>query len=487
MQTAIAEMRASRSEHHDRFDPLVGAVIIDRMGNELGRTHRASLREGDHAEFTLLERLLLSMDLEGSTLYVTLEPCTSRRPPKKPCAERIVATRVSKVYIGMPDPNPQIQGRGITYLFDHDVEVGFFDLDLYREIREANKDFIAQHEQAADASVDADAFHGPSDREKEPVPTAEIGDLSVETVQAYVAARDLKYDVPSPELWTFMLKNGFLTTIESVEKLIPTVAGLLLFGTRPEDFLVQSKVKAEARHGQETVAKDIGGPLISMPDDITRFLAANMTTYTRIDGFKRVEVPAYPLEALREAIVNAIVHRDYGGGMRVLVQVFGDRIVVKSPGHLIRPLSLKAVRSYNAAPYGRNPRIAETFSHMGLMEERGWGIPAMRDILLQHNLPPPRFDYEGGYFVVTFHGRRRVAAEAEVAPQILEQLTERQRNIVEMILKRRRITSSDCVTEFNVTRDTVNRDFSQLMSLGVIEKRGSGRGTYYVLLGSEAR
>jgi tRNA(Arg) A34 adenosine deaminase TadA len=72
MQLAISEMRKSRSEHNHKADPLVGAVLIGQDGKLLGKTHRGSLRMGDHAEYTLIERLLTDSDLDGAKLFVTL-------------------------------------------------------------------------------------------------------------------------------------------------------------------------------------------------------------------------------------------------------------------------------------------------------------------------------------------------------------------------------------------------------------------------------
>ena len=79
MQLAFEEMMRSRSEHKEKSDPMVGAVLVDKDGRHLGSTHRGDLRVGDHAEFTLIERYLSSANLEGATLYVTLEPCKTQR------------------------------------------------------------------------------------------------------------------------------------------------------------------------------------------------------------------------------------------------------------------------------------------------------------------------------------------------------------------------------------------------------------------------
>ena len=119
MEAAVEEMRKSRSEHVDKRDPLVGAAIVGPDGKPMAASFRGDLRVGDHAEFTLIERYLRDKRLEGATLYVTLEPCTKRNPPKKPCADRIVKARIRRVFIGMTDPNPDICGRGIQHLLAH--------------------------------------------------------------------------------------------------------------------------------------------------------------------------------------------------------------------------------------------------------------------------------------------------------------------------------------------------------------------------------
>ena len=146
MEAAIEEMRKSRSEHTDRPDPMVGAVLVDRSGKVLGGAHRGNFRGGEHCEFTLLEKVLPHVALTDSALYVTLEPCSDRTPPKKACARRIVESGIARVVIGIPDPNPLIHWHGISHLFKHGVDVDFFDRDLRAEIQEENKDFMGYYE-----------------------------------------------------------------------------------------------------------------------------------------------------------------------------------------------------------------------------------------------------------------------------------------------------------------------------------------------------
>ena len=111
MESAVDEMLRSRSEHMGKPDPLVGVVLVDKHGKELARAHRGSFGHGDHAEFTIFEKLTSDEDPVGRTLFVTLEPCTKREQPKKPCAQRAIEKGIKRAVIGIRDPNPEIYGR----------------------------------------------------------------------------------------------------------------------------------------------------------------------------------------------------------------------------------------------------------------------------------------------------------------------------------------------------------------------------------------
>jgi ATP-dependent DNA helicase RecG len=482
MKIAISEMHESRSEHENKYDPMVGAVLVDDNGNVIDKAHRGDFRVGEHAEYTLIERILPNRDLEGTTLYVTLEPCSTRHPPKKSCAERIVSARIKRVIIGTLDPNPEIHGKGIVFLQDNNIEVDFFDIDLIREIRNFNKDFINQYDQISKSPNDAiEKFEGTSEKEKEPVIETSLDDLSQEIIREYLNYRNKSIKNQSSELNTFLYKNGFLSKSEFNGSFLPTTAGLLLFGTSPEDSLTQSKIKLEAHHGKKIVTSEVVGPILMMPDKIKKFLDENMRTYTEIKDFKRVEVPEYPWEAIREAVINAIVHRDYNEGQRIIIQLLKNKLIIKSPGLPLHPLSLEKIRSYNVPSLSRNPRIAEAFCTFKLMEERGWGLNRMRDLLIENKLPLPEFTYESGYFVVTFFSSVVIPEAIKITPNIIEKMTKRQREMIEFIYNQQRVTSSECAIEFKISRLTARRDLNKLIELKIIERKGVRRNTYYII------
>jgi ATP-dependent DNA helicase RecG len=153
MEKAIEVMLQSVAEPRidAKASPKVGAVLIVPYELAGGRDRlitafRGELREGDHAEFTLIERKCRDWKLDGSVLFATLEPCApgARRHPKLGCAERIVLARIKEVWVGIQDPDPTVDRKGIKYLQDNGVMVHMFDRDLQEKIREANEEFIAQ-------------------------------------------------------------------------------------------------------------------------------------------------------------------------------------------------------------------------------------------------------------------------------------------------------------------------------------------------------
>lgn len=144
MELAIQEAQKCVSEP-DKNSPLVGAVIA-RNGKPFARAHRGEIKAGEHAEFTLL-RKVESEDLSDTTLYVTLEPCTSRGPEKHPCVERVTIRKIPRVVVGMLDPNEKIRGLGVIALRRAGVRVELFPHDLMLKLEGLNHRFILEQSQ----------------------------------------------------------------------------------------------------------------------------------------------------------------------------------------------------------------------------------------------------------------------------------------------------------------------------------------------------
>lgn len=454
---------------------MVGAVLVDQHGKLLGATHRGDLRVGDHAEFTLIERYLRDENLERAILYVTLEPCVKRSANKTPCAERIKDARIGRVVIGMTDPNPDIRGKGVQDLLDHGIKVEFFDIELISKIKEANKDFIdywANNESAAPA---VQSFEGASDKEVEILPHVGLNAFSPEACSYYLRKRHLDVGFGTPEFWNFAKERRFVGNTDA-QALAPTVAGIVLFGSKAADVLPQCRIALEAARGTRVVQAEFEGPLVAFRDFLDDFFKEHMQYFTEVRGLDRITEPEYPFEAIREAAFNAVLHRDYGAGSRVHITLSEDRLVVRSPGGLLEPVTLAAMREFNAPQYSRNPHIAQALCHLGWVEERASGLRRMRDAMIRSGLPSPEFDYDGGYLVVTLRGNKR---KPQISQEQLLELSPPELKIVNMISRTGATTARKIAQTLRVDITTARRHLRKLLGKKIIDKTGSGSKISY--------
>jgi predicted HTH transcriptional regulator len=275
-----------------------------------------------------------------------------------------------------------------------------------------------------------------------------------------------------------------------------TAAGLVFLGRDPSAVLPHCRVSADAYRGKEldgdpSDQEDIRGPMPHVVERVVAFIDRNTRHPVRVVGLNRVRLDEYPTEAIREAVVNALAHRNYeDGGRRIMVEVFSDRVVISSPGNPPSPITLAKLRRGTYKPCSRNPVIAQCLSYFHRIEERGSGFRRMRDAMLDHGLEKPKLGTNTGYFQITFVGpgddvdRLRVPASAVgqlLPPSIVEQLNDRQRKIVALMAEGEEVTSRQCGELFGITRDTAARDFAQLVELGLAQRLGAGRSTRYRL------
>jgi len=134
-EMAIAEARKSIAEDDGEPHPYVGVVIV-KDGKILATGYRGESGDGDHGEYCALKKLN-EADVQGATIYTTLEPCSTRKPPKKPCTERLIDSKVARVVSGMADKDESIYGH--SSLVEAGIEIAFFPNDLMQELLVLNK------------------------------------------------------------------------------------------------------------------------------------------------------------------------------------------------------------------------------------------------------------------------------------------------------------------------------------------------------------
>jgi predicted HTH transcriptional regulator len=218
------------------------------------------------------------------------------------------------------------------------------------------------------------------------------------------------------------------------------------------------------------------------------FVDRNTRHPMRVVGLNRVRLDEYPEEALREAFVNAVAHRQYeDAGRKIILEVLADRLVISSPGLPPAPITLASLRRGRYRPCSRNPVLAQCLSYFHRIEERGSGFRRMREQMLNHGLDAPVLGSEMGYFQVTFPGpgeeidRIRVPEkQLLVTPAVEVQLSDRQKRILEEALQTGSVTRRWCVAEFGIASDTAGRDLKALVEMGLLIPQGQGRSVRYV-------
>ena len=161
--------------------------------------------------------------------------------------------------------------------------------------------------------------------------------------------------------------------------------------------------------------KDFDGGIVADIEDALRFIERNTRVAYRIKGLKRQNIPEYPIHALREAITNAVMHRDWFiDGANVFVEIYTDRVEVVSPGSLPRGLSLADLGSKSVR---RNPLIADLLHRIDFIEKAGTGIRRIRNETRAQGCPEPEFE-ANGFVTVTFRPNPAVRAEAEEYPAV---------------------------------------------------------------------
>lgn len=472
MEMAIQIMNKSIQEpRQDKVSPKVGAILIKPDGTE-ETAFRGELRHGDHAEFTLLERKNRSNLLDASILFATLEPCApgARKHPKLGCAERIVNARIKKVWIGIEDPDPTVDRKGIKYLLDNGVEVEMFDADLQEQIRDANKQFIQEAEERAKMFKEEKPLVVLSEKERTE-PNADLDDLSETHLGTFIEKARLNVEWNTPNFHRILTQLGLLEFKD--DKFTPTGLGLLLFGERPQLIYPNAVIRATYKTtGRGEDIDTIEGPLILQSDKIQQWYESHIGKQIDRSSVERKITYDYPLEVFREAIINAIVHRDYDiDGAPIYFEINDDAIIIKSPGEPVKPITLDQIKRFNAPSLSRNPKLMYIFDQMDLVEQRGLGFQTIKDLPTKHNLPLPLVSYEAPYMILTFPRSIEAVKKVSDNPNVAK-LNDAQLKGYEWLKSVEESSTREYSDHFKIGYKTAQRHLAVMRELRVIRDNG---------------
>jgi len=262
----------------------------------------------------------------------------------------------------------------------------------------------------------------------------------------------------------------------------PTHAAVLLFGRAPQRFMPTSEIKCMHFHDTE-IRKPIPsyqvykGSLFDLVDEAVDFVMSKIarSVGTRAKGPQAPVSYELPKDAVAEAIVNAVIHRDYSSKASVQVMLFSDRLEVWNPGSLPPSLTPELLRRPHAS-IPHNPLIAEPFFLTRYIEKAGTGILDMISLCRGAGLPEPGYRQDGGQFVQTLWRDWLTAAVVDAAG-----LNDRQRQAIPRIKAAGRITNAEYQRLTDCIKKTASRDLEDLVFKGLLRRIGkTGRGTHYV-------
>jgi len=480
MEMAIEVMKKSVQEpRSDKICPKVGTVLVMSDGS-VHTAYRGELRYGDHAEFTLLERKNRHNDLTGSVLFSTLEPCApgSRCEPKMACAERIVLARIKKVWIGLEDPDPTVDRKGIKYLQNNNVEVNMFDQDLQKIIEKENHDFLIQAKNRAESKqkikpgilTDFEKVNNKAD----------YSDFSKEALSFYRDKIKFNGKITEDAFIKKLYHKGLID--KKINKFVPTGLGLILFGKVPEDFYPQTSLRGTVTYPNgKTEIKDFGGPLILVPEAVENWWEKIMPLSIDRSSSQRKISTDFPYEPIREAVINALVHRDYeiNGATSHLI-VDKHTITIRSPGEPVAPITLKQLQNFNAPTLSRNPQIFSVFAEIGMVERRGLGMETCKFLSAKYNLPLPLYSFSKPFLDLVFF-RTTKDIPALTDEKISNQLNDEEKIGVEYIFTLQQISKKEYSKKFNFNDRKSERHLKHFSELGILSRKGAGPTTVYII------
>jgi ATP-dependent DNA helicase RecG len=321
-----------------------------------------------------------------------------------------------------------------------------------------------------------------------PCPRASLDDLDVAQVEAYralVERRKPGSPLIRQPLAELLLSVGAL--VREGQRLRPTKTGILFFGHNPQKFYPSFTITFLHFASTSTSSalpedplyldnREFGGTVPAIIAAARAAIFEKQSKGARIEGFVRQDLAEYPEIAYREAVVNAVAHRDYGlEGSFIQVRLFADRVEIQSPGGLGGHLT---VDNIVYEQYTRNPHIMRLLEDHGYVERRGLGVDQMIRAMTRAGLEPPVFENRRSSFWVTLQGRSRGRPLPDLEAL---GLNDRQIRAVAHLQKHDRIANRQYQRLFGVSERTALYDLQGLVEVGLALPISSGRGRYYIL------
>ena len=256
-------------------------------------------------------------------------------------------------------------------------------------------------------------------------------------------------------------------------------AGVLLFSNDPQKFYLQSSVRiGKFLTNTEIQTTDIveGNLFAQLQNTLeilrTKYLLSNI----KYEGIHRRDILEYPYEALREAIINALIHRDYSGTSQIQIRVYPDKLIIMNEGKLPPEIPVEKLKT-NHLSIPRNTLLAKIFYYAGFIESWGHGTIKIVENCIEQGLPEPDFIEENGVMTVTFYKDKWTEENLKKRG-----LNDRQIKAVMYVKENGKITNKEYQGINDCSRNTATNDLRDLIKKHVLKESGKkGAGSYYII------
>ncbi len=268
-------------------------------------------------------------------------------------------------------------------------------------------------------------------------------------------------------------ENGYLNS-----------SGVLFFTNNPKKVFINAYITCARYKGTEKVnvidRKDFEGDLVSQVERAMEFVSRNTRLEYEIKGLQRKEIPEYPTEAVREAVLNAVMHRDYlERGANVQIDIFDDRLTVTNIGGLIKPLTIKTL---GTKAIRRNSLIADLFHRIHFVEKMGTGIKRIKEECKNHGNITFKVE-ANGYFIAKF-----------ILKKVTEKVTDRfgekfgegseksSEKILDIIKNNKKISAREIAEIIGISSRAVEKHIAILKEKGILKRIGSAKGGHWEIV-----
>ncbi|MCL2101201.1 MAG: putative DNA binding domain-containing protein [Fibromonadales bacterium] len=309
-----------------------------------------------------------------------------------------------------------------------------------------------------------------------PRPNKTINDISLEKVRkAMNAIKKRNENFQFETEIEFLEKNELLLQNNSITN------GCFLMFSKEENLWTTIQM---GHFASEIVIKDDvvnSEDILTQIEDVMDFIRKHISkeliiTDTQIENIPRWQ---YPLDALRELVLNMIIHRDYTASHNSIIKIFSDRILFFNPGILPNTITIEQLRANQYVSTPRNRQVAKIMKEMGIVERYGTGIKRVRKMFVDYGLEEPVFEIMSGGLAVTVYGVTDLKADLKTDLKTDLKINDIDDMILRLMNKDNRISIPDIAQKIERGLTATKERISKLKAKGLVERIGPDKGGYW--------